>query len=211
MAKAGIKISDLENNPTLTSENSEISISFKQTRDSLSNPEKYSRFIKKIEYDFRRSRAYTNYKHHLMDLGFDRCFIQSNLTTEHCTIEMHHNILSLFDITFLICEHFLNTEGSVSTFDVIKRLKYEHRNNHIPIAMVSVTGHELNHNADGFHIHPKSTINSWVSFLDSYKNGITPEIANKLIRYLNKAISEGKSTDNELLKLRDQIYNWSTY
>lgn len=211
MAKVGIIVSDMDNNPTLSSENSELSISFYQTRESLYSPELYSKFIKNAVKRFRSSPTYTNYKHTLIESGFDCCAIQSNLTAEHCTIEMHHNILTIFDLTFIICEHLLNTVGKVSTFDLVRILKAEHCNNQIPLVMLTVTGHELNHDNDEFFIHPDITFGDWISFLNRYNRGITPELAGKLIRYLNRAESEGGSTDGGLLKLRDHIYDWSTY
>ena len=52
-------------------------------------------------------------------------------------------------------------------------------------------------------------IGNWPKFLEDYRYGITIEIANKLINYLNYAISLGDTKTDELLKLRDRIQDWS--
>lgn len=208
MAKVGITITDLDDNPTLTYTENDASISYYQTKDTLRNPEDYKFFLKNVTHGFRTSPFYKKYKRDLMEKGLDRCFIQSNLTSEHCSIEMHHNILTIFDIAFMICEHQLNTVGKINTFELISLLKYEHSINNVPIAMITITGHELNHSNDDFFIHPNSTFGNWVNLIRKYNKGMTPEIANKLIRYLNNCIQYGKSSDGELLKLREDIYDW---
>lgn len=209
MAKVGISITDLDENPTITYNDNDASICYYQTRDSLRNPEDYKYFLKNAIHGFRTSPFYKQYKRELMEKGLNRCFVQSNLTSEHCSIEMHHNILNIFEITFMICEHILTTVGKINTFELIELLKHEHGIHNIPLAMITVTGHELNHANDEFFIHPDSTFGHWKTLIRKYNKGMTPEIANKLIRYLDNCIRVGTSSDGDLLKLRDDIYDWS--
>ena len=51
----------------------------------------------------------------------------------------------------------------------------------------------------------------WKSFVKEYSDGITIDIANKIIKYINRAVELGKSTDNDLLKLRESLADWSRY
>ena len=211
MTKIGVTISDLDDNPTLSSENSEKSISFYQTRETLYSPELYNKFIHSAVNRFHKSNTYSMYKGRLIEMGMNRDFIQSNLSMEHCSIEMHHNVLTVYDIAFIICEHTLNTVGKISSFDLVEKLKEEHKNNRVGLVMLSVTSHELYHANDDFYIHPNMVIGRWYEFLEKYNRGITPQIANKVIRYINTALNTEKSTDAGLLKLRDNIYDWSQY
>jgi hypothetical protein len=209
VAKVGITITELDSNPMITYNENDTSISYYQTKDSLRNPEDYKYFLKNATHAFRVSPFYKKYKCDLMEKGLNRCVVQSNLTSEHCSIEMHHNILNIFEITFMICEHMLNTVGKINTYELVSLLKEEHSLNNVPIAMITVTGHELNHANDDFFVHPDSTFGNWVELIRKYNKGMTPEIANKLIRYLDNCTRVGKSSDGELLTLRNDIYDWS--
>ena len=199
-------------NPTIASPNSPFELPFKQTRDSLMDVESYKAFLDNAMSAFRHSKTYRNYKSFLIELGMDKCQVHGNITTEMVgaeNIEMHHNMLTLFDIAIILTEHTLNTIGSITTFDLIKMLKDEHKAHRIQLVMLTKTPHELYHDNSEFFIHPSMCIGKWWEFLYMYRDGITREIANKIIRYLDRAIIEGKTNDNGLLNLRNDIYNWS--
>jgi hypothetical protein len=125
------------------------------------------------------------------------------------TIEMHHAILTLFDICLLITEHLLNTVGYVTTFDVVKLLKDEHKANNIAIVMMSKTPHQLYHNEPDFFIHPSMCIGNWPLLLEKYNRGLTQELAFKLLGYLKKSLECGGTDDHGLLDLRGKIIDWS--
>ena len=120
----GIEAYQENQNPIITSPNSTFGIGFYQTRESLMDIVVYRSFLKKCEQRFRGSTTYKNYKAFLIGIGMDRCqvhgFINANM--EGVDIEMHHAILTLFDITLMITEHILNTVGYVTTFDVVQAL-----------------------------------------------------------------------------------------
>ena len=203
---------DLENsftNPTLTSPNSYLQLSFYLTRDSALDVETYKRFLDNAISRFRRSRTYKNYKHFLMDLGLNKCQFHGNINGDMATIEMHHQLLTIFDIAVIITEHVLNTKGYISTFDLVQLLKQEHKQHRVQLVMLSLTPHQLFHNNPDFFIHPKMCFGNWTKFLEIYNKGITQDIAFKLIFYLKRAIEEGESNDHELLTVRNQILNWS--
>ena len=196
-------------NPTLISPNQEFSISFYQTKETLQDPEIYRNFLKNAIGTFRRSATYTHYKAYLCNLGLDRCQMMGNINSEMATIEMHHNMLTIYDIAIIISEHILNTYGKISTFDLVELLGQEHKNNRIQIVMLSLTAHQLYHNDDDFFIHPSMCIGDWTKFLELYQYGITQDIAFKILFYLKKAIELGGSDDNGLLNVRDRIIDWS--
>ena len=126
-------------------------------------------------------------------------------------LEMHHAILTIFDIALIITEHVLNTTGYITTFDLIHILKWVHKNNMVGIVMLSKTAHQLYHNTNEFFIHPSMVFGKWWEFLSEFRYGITIDVANKLIWYLNTAIEKGQSDDGGLLNLREHIKDWSVY
>lgn len=202
------------NNPCLHSPNSNYDISFYQTRESLMDIEEYRRFLKNCETRFRRSTTYSNYKGFLIGLGMNRCQVHGFINTDMTgvSIEMHHAILTLFDICLLISEHLLNTVGFVTTFDVVQALKEEHKMNNIALVMLSKTPHQLYHDNTGdFFIHPNMCFGKWPELLSRYRYGLTQDLAFKLLSYLKKAIDQDRTNTGELLALRDKIKEWSGY
>ena len=144
----------------------------------------------------------------------DRCqvhgFIHADM--DGVDIEMHHAILTLFDICLLITEHLLNTVGYVTTFDVVQLLKEEHKAHNIALVMLSKTPHQVYHaNTNQFFLHPKMCFGRWPVLIEKYKKGLTQDVAFKLLAYLKKAVEVEEADDGGLLELRDKIKEWSEY
>lgn len=206
----GIETYD-DNNPTLKSPYTHYELPFYQTRDTSLNTDTYREFLNNAITRFRRSRTYSNYKGFLIGLGLDRCQVHGNITKDMATLEMHHNMLTIFDIALIITEHTINTVGHISTFDLVTLLKQEHINHRVQLIMLSLTPHQIYHNVDGFFIHPSNTIGDWVSFLEKYNQGLTLDIAYKLLYYINNSLKNEYSYDSNLLNIREKIYDWSGF
>ena len=206
-----------ENNPTLSSPNAPFDICFAQTKETMLDGDLGERFIKNAVSRFRKSRTYKNYKSHLMQMGLNRCQVHGNIMNtedlEMATIEMHHNILTIYDDAAIITTHMINTQGAITTFDLVELLKMEHINHHIPTVMLSKTAHQMLHAHEDFIIPPDMVFGDWPTFLKIYKYGITPEIATKVLKYIDKVtgtykdISKNKTL--ELLSIRGFIQDWS--
>lgn len=199
----------VNNNPVLYSPNSTYAIGFYQTRDSLVDADTYRIFLKNIESRVRKSIAYKHYKAHLMDNGLDHCQIHGYINSTMADLEMHHAILTLFDIALMISEHYLNTTGYVSSFDVVQTIINEHKENHIALVMLTKTPHQIYHNDNSFFIHPDMCIGNWPVLIDRYKDGLTQDVSFKLLYYIKRAIEIGKTDDAGLLELREKIKDWS--
>ena len=197
------------NNPILVSPNTYTVLPFYQTRETLFDTESYNAFLVNAIKRFRNSKTYKHYKGFLINLGLDRCQFHGNITNEMATIEMHHNIINIHDIAYIITEHILNTVGKITTFDLVELLKQEHKNNNIPLVMLSLTPHQLYHNTDQFFIHPSMCFGNWTELLKKYNKGIGIDIANKLIYYLENVINSDGSDDYGLLDLEDNIRSWA--
>lgn len=196
-----------ELNPTLTSPYSNFELPFAQTKESLMDVEDYRNFLNNAIARFRKSRTYKHYKGFLIDLGLNRCQMHGNITVDMATVEMHHNLLTIFDIAHIICEHVINTYGYITTFDLVLLLAEAHKKHKVQLVMLSLTPHQLYHNSDMI-IHPDMCFGKWWEFLEEYNKGITLDVANKLIININEALKVGTSDDNGLLELREKIKDW---
>lgn len=196
-------------NPAMHSKKSTYAIEFYSTKESLADVEEYRAFIKNCEKRVRSSVTYTHYKSFLMGLGLDHCQVHGYINSEMATLEMHHNILNLFDICFIVTEHLLNTVGYVTTFDVVQIVKDEHKLNEIAVTMLSKTPHQIYHADEGLFLHPDMCVGNWPAFISKFITGINQDIAFKLLYYIKKAIELGASEDSGLLQLRDKIIDWS--
>lgn len=207
-----ISMYDPGNNPTIYSPNTPIHLPFYQDKETLIDIDSYRRFVDNAVTRFRHSRTYKAYKSYLMDLGMDHCQFFGNIQAETMAdVEMNHVILTVFDDAFIMCEHTINTIGRISTFDLVEMLKEAHAKNTIPIVMMSKTVHQLYHDDPNFFVAPNQVFGKWWEFLEKYKCGITQEIAFKLLFYIKNAIDSNESDDNGLLKIRDNILDWSRF
>lgn len=202
---------DIFNNPVLHSPNSNFDLPFYSTRDSLMDVELYRRFLENAMSRFRKSRRYKHYKGYLYSLGLDRCQFNGNITSEMAEIEMHHNIINLFDIALIVTENTLNTVGYISTFDLVQMLKDIHSENLIPVTMLSVTSHQLVTVYPEIFTSSDMVAGKWQLFLSRYKNGITKDIAYKLITYINRELESNGPEVESWLDLRSDILDWSVY
>ena len=184
---------------------------FYQTRETLADLDTYKAFIDNCIHRFRKSRAYKGYKAYLMSLGMDRCQINGNIQDGMADIEMHHNFLTIYDITILISQHILNTVGRCTTFDIVALLIQEHRQNNIPIVMLTETAHQLYHNNPDLYIPLSMTFGQWWNLLTKYSYGITLDIAYKVINYIKNCQKNNELTDLEFYKLSDNIKSWGEY
>lgn len=197
-----------EVNPTLNIPSAETDLTFYQTRATLMDPERYKSFLKNAERRFRASKEYKTYKSLLMSMGIDHCQVMGNIeASEEVDIELHHNILNLFDICILISEHCLNTIGRISTFDLIQLLIYEHFSHRVGCTFLSCTAHEMYTNDPDAYIPPEQTWGKWWELIEIYKHGITYDIANKLIRYIGKYQNQLPNTINIIQQ--EQILNFA--
>ena len=197
--------------PTIYFPRCEYPLMFYQTRDTLADIDKYKNFIDNCIHRFRKSRTYKSYKSYLMSMGLDRCQVIGNIQDGMANIEMHHNFLTIYDITILISQHILNTVGRCTTFDIISLLMQEHRNNSIPIVMLSETVHQLYHDTPDFYIPLSMTFGKWWDLLIKYRYGITLDIAYKVIKYIQNCQRNNELNSVEFFKLSDDIKNWGEY
>lgn len=186
-------------------------LQFYQTKETLADMDRYKTFIDNCTRRFRKSRTYKSYKAYLMSMGLDRCQINGNIQDGMADIEMHHNFLTIFDITILISQHILNTVGRCTTFDIISLLAQEHKENHIPIVMLSETAHQLYHNDPNFYIGQDQCFGDWVSLLIRYRYGITIDIAQKVIKYIQVSQQHNELNNLQYYQIQDHVLSWGNW
>ena len=197
-------------NPILSVKRDPEVIQFKQTKESLLNVDTYRIFLNNAISTFRRSRFYKNYKGFLMGLGLDRCQVHGNITSEMATLEMHHNMLTIFDIAYIITSHVINTTSDgITTYDLVYLLKKVHKEHKVQLVMLSLTPHQLYHNTDELNIPPEMCFGDWYSFLQEYRYGISKDIAYKILYYLKQFEDNDFGNQYDILKIRNDIYDWS--
>lgn len=205
---------DMDFNPSIKSPNCSWDLQFYATADSFVDIEFYKRFLDNAISRFRTSRTYKNYKGYLMDLGMNRCQILGNIDENMADLEMHHNFLTIFDIALMITEHVIKTKGYITTFDLVLLLKEEHKNNRIPLVMLTKTVHQLYHQNQDFVIPAQYCFGYWQELLIKYNKGITRDIAYKCLNFIQKSMEVQQIGTNallagNLLQLRNDIIDWS--
>ena len=205
---------NMDFNPSIKSPNCSYDLQFYATADSFVDIEFYKRFLDNAISRFRTSRTYKNYKGYLMSLGMNRCQILGNIDENMAEIEMHHNFLTIFDIALMITEHTIKTKGFITTFDLVNLLKEEHKNNRIPLVMLTKTVHQMYHQNEDFVIPAQYCFGYWQELLIKYNKGITKDIAYKCINFIQKSleiqqIGSYPLLAGNILQLRDDIIDWS--
>lgn len=209
-----ILIKNTEDNPEIFSRDSNYSIKFAMTKEDSYDLEEYSLFLESSIRAFRHSVSYTHYKAHIMNLGIDCCQFHPHITSEMASLEMHHCMMTIYDIAMLISEHVLNVRGMLTEFDLSEILRYEHFHNNIPIVMLCKNCHDKYHN-QYLYVHPNMIFGKWWTLLERYNKGIdqfTAGMLHKVANYLDQA-SEDKFKIKEerarkLLELRESIKSW---
>lgn len=196
-------------NPIIGDPSMVTTIQFAQTRDTLMDTEIYSRFIYSVENAFRRSRFYKDYKSNIMNRGLDFDELMKGINSEMADIEMHHLLPTLNMASIMICEHILNTVGSVTTFDIIEALEDAHRNNMMNVVMLTSTMHQAYHADPTAFLSLSQGYGNPFLFLDKYKDGLTLDISFKWLLQLKMEEQFGsKSTWLNIPKSREILLNW---
>lgn len=199
-----------DKNPCLRSPYAAFDLPFYQTKETLMDVDTFRAFLKNAEQRFRACREYKAYKSYLIEnIGIDRCQIMGNITIDDAEIELHHNVLGLFDICLLITSHIVNTIGIITTFDLIQLLIQEHYENRVGVTFLSKTVHQMFTNDPNAYIPPEMTFGKWWELLTRYKYGITYDIATKVVKYLQNYQDRLPSSIN--IQLQDEIIQWSQY
>lgn len=199
----------MDKNPMIMDPGSDHCITLAVTRSSLIDTDIYSRFIYSCENNFRRLAFYKSYKCYLMNMGFNKDQNMPGITSEMADIQLHHHFPTLKQAAIMITEHLLNVKGCCTTFEVVQLLEQAHRNNWFSVIFLSQTQHEVYHSDPSNFISLKQCVGDGWKFIDNYIDGMTLDIAFKMLLQLKMEEQYGESFSPNLVKARDQIKDWS--
>lgn len=196
-----------QNNPIIYDKDHEFGICFAATRDTLLDTEIYKSFIYSVDNRFRKSQFWRSYKEHLYNLGLYRDQRHASITNEMVNLEAHH-VLSLEYMTIMIIEHLLNIKECVTTFEIVQELEECHRQNMIAVIMLDESEHQKYHSDPSEFISFKQCFGDPFKFIDKYIDGMTLDIAFKLLLQLKQEEQYGESFSASEVRAREQILSW---
>ncbi len=146
----------------------------------------YSKFIKATERVVRTSKEYSDFVKYLKNVvGLNFCQVFSKVYDTDATVEMHHGpIFTLYDVTSIILNWFLNHGYKINTFRVANKVIQEHYDLRVQVTMLTITPHEAVHNRDIFN-HFKQGVGNLNEFLKIYSDCLDDEHKYKVWNYVN--------------------------
>lgn len=200
----------LDSNPIIGDPSMMNCIYFKQTPETMMDPDEYGHFIYNIESTFRKLRFYKDYKCAIMQAGINYDQQMKGITSDMASIEMHHHLPTLKDAVTVISEYYLRTVGQVNTCMVLRDLVQAHRSNIMGVIMLSVTNHQVYHNDPSVFISIDQLYGNPFKFLEMYGPYFTLDIAYKWLLQFKQEEQYNRTTQwANIAKARDQLLDWS--
>lgn len=145
------------------------------------------KLIKRIERIIRSSIEYKEYIKFLKEeLDLNYCSFFSNVNWDDVTIEMHHSLFTLYDITVIVLNKQLINNINVTVWDVADEVMLIHYRNIIALTPLSTTVHELVHTGDVF-VPLQMQYGDWITFWNEYKNYMTSDQTNHMKNILKSS------------------------
>jgi len=148
------------------------------------------KYVKKVENFVRQSGEYKEYINFLkFNLNMSSCTFFKNLNSDEYEIpvEIHHAPFTLFDITNIVLEYYLQKGKFFSMFQVANRVTELHYMGCVGLIPLSETVHKLVHSGDIF-----IPIQYVYGNIKKFYNMYSPYIENELISVLEKVIEASR-------------------
>lgn len=190
--------------PSIDSDASDFYLPFDKEEDFFAIYENEILFYRGVEKLVRTDDFYKKYINYLINVvGMNTCQVLSNIEAdEHSkvTLEMHHGpILTLFDITMIICNWCRYHNIPITTFDVADMILEEHQQNRVRVVLVTKTVHQQIHDGN-IILNYNQGFGDTASFLEKYHDGISKDIQDRIDKYIEWS-KEHDSFDNEVLEV----------
>lgn len=187
----------------------DLTVQYRQTRETLLDVEEYMRFIYSVENQFRRSRFYKDYKCSVMNRGLFFDQQMKAITSDMADIELHHHLPTLKDAAITITESILQETGSVNTFDVINTLIECHRSNMMGIIMLSSTNHQMYESGVGAFISISQLYGNPFAFIDKYAKYFSLDMSFRILLQFKQEEQYGNVTHWPMIaRARDQLLSF---
>jgi len=163
----------------------------------------FTKFVKNIEKDIRKSDEYSAYLWSLRNLGMESCSFLGNVNDENATIEFHHYPFTLYDIVSTVVEKKLYNKEPTSTFLVAKDVLNLHFENKIGLIPLSKTVHELVHAGEIF-INLNQVFGNYQQFVNEYETYIPIEAKNAYNKVVEASKNDISYSTNDILKYNNR-------
>ena len=141
------------------------------------------KFIKKIEQTVRSSMEYKEYIAFLRKyIDMTQCSYFNNITKKDgakVSIEIHHEPFTLFDITQIILEKWIQNEQKLNPILIAEEVMKVHFQNKVGLIPLSITVHDLVHMGKVF-IPLQSVKGEFIEFLQEYEPYISQDLLDML-------------------------------
>jgi len=159
----------------------------------------FTKFVKNIEKDIRKSDEYSSYLWNLRNLGMESCSFLGNVNDENATIEFHHYPFTLYDIVSTVVDKRLYNKEPTSTFLVAAEVLKLHFDNKIGLIPLSKTVHELVHAGEIF-INLNQVFGNYQQFVNEYEKFIPLEAKNAYNKVIEASKNDVEYSSNDILK-----------
>lgn len=141
------------------------------------------RVIKQIERIVRSSIEYREYISFLKrEIDMTKCAFFNNMSNKDgrkVSLEIHHEPFTLFDITRIVLEKWMESGKVVNVMLIAEEIMKLHYQNKVGLIPVSVTVHQLIHSGKVF-VPLQNVYGDFISFFDEYAPFVGNEIEDKL-------------------------------
>lgn len=199
--------------PSVDSDTSDFYLPFDKKEDFFAIYENEINFYRAVEKLVRTDDFYKKYIKYLVEvIGMNCDQVLSNIEVSDdkkskVVLEMHHGpILTLFDITMIICNWYRLNNIPITTFDVADRILEEHQKNRVRVILVSKTVHEQIHEGN-IILNYQQGWGDTNAFLEYYKDGITRDIKDRINKYIQWSKTHDSFDDN-VLEIARNLRRW---
>jgi len=141
------------------------------------------KLIKTIERIVRSSIEYKQYVQYLRDeIDMTLCSFFNNISNKdnkRVSIEIHHEPFTLFDLTQIVLEKWINEEKDINPLLIAEEIVLLHYKNTVGLIPLCITVHKLVHNGKIF-IPLQNLFGNFVSFIEEYEKFISKDLLSLL-------------------------------
>lgn len=143
------------------------------------------KLLKKLVTTVRNSLEYKEYIQFLKDeLDMNYCSFFNNINWDYAEIDMHHVMLTLYDIIYIVSMKKLNEESNITIYDIMEEVMKLHYECKVLLIPISKTIHELVHSGDIF-IPIQYAFGNFNEFYNEYKKYFTTEQKELIKEYIS--------------------------
>lgn len=143
------------------------------------------KLLKKLVTTVRNSLEYKEYIQFLKDeLDMNYCSFFNNINWDYAEIDMHHVMLTLYDIIYIVSIKKLNEESNITIYDIMEEVMKLHYECKVLLIPISKTIHELVHSGDIF-IPVNYAFGNFNDFYNEYKDYFTIEQKELIKEYIS--------------------------